>query len=193
MIATLSGTLVEKTPTWAVIEAGGIGFRVFIPVSSYDALGEPGGAVRVLTVLVVREDALILYGFATEAERRLFRLLVSVSGVGPKIAQGILSGISARDFSEAVRKGDAAVLTRIPGVGRKTAERLVLELKDKVGEGDGPSASRPGPSRIEEEAVLALISLGYKRGQAQEAAAKAVKAEPGGTLEEILRRALRHL
>jgi holliday junction DNA helicase RuvA len=193
MIATLTGTLAAKSPTWAVVETGGVGFQVFIPVSSFNALGPAGSEVRLLTHLHVREDALQLYGFATEAERRLFLLLISVSGVGPKLAQGILSGISTDEFESAVRRQDAAALVKVPGVGKKTAERLVLELRDKIG--DAPAAGSGGavgvPSSVEDEAVLALVSLGYKRIQAQEAVRKILKPEPSLALEETLRRALR--
>jgi Holliday junction DNA helicase RuvA len=193
MIASISGKLIRKTPTWIVVESGGIGFHISIPVSSYDAFGETGRDVHVLTHLHVREDALQLFGFASEAERRLFLLLISVSGIGPKLAQGILSGIAVGDFEQAVRTNDLASLTRVPGIGKKTAERLVLELKEKIGE--AVSLTQPsdtsGRSPIEEEAVLALVSLGYRRAQAQEAIQKTVKQDRSLSLEETLRRALR--
>ena len=176
-----------------MVEAGGMGFHISIPISSYDALGETGREVRVLTHLHVREDALQLWGFATESEKRLFLLLISVSGIGPKLAQGILSGISVADFEEAVRNQDLSALIRVPGIGKKTAERLVLELKDKIGEAtvethlELPSQKVP----TEEEAILALVSLGYKHIQAQEAVRKILKLDPLLPLEETLRRALR--
>lgn len=193
MIAFLSGKLAAKSPTWAVVETAGVGFHVFIPVSSFNALGPPGSDVRLLTHLHVREDALQLYGFATEAERRLFLLLISVSGVGPKLAQGILSGISVDEFEAAVRSQDAASLVKVPGVGRKTADRLVLELRDKIGEAHeaGPDASAGMTPSIEDEAVMALVSLGYKRIQAQEAVRKVLKTDPSAPLEETLKRSLR--
>lgn len=190
MIAFITGKLAAKSPTWAVVETAGVGFHVFIPVSSFNALGPAGSDVRLLTHLHVREDALHLYGFATEAERRLFLLLISVSGVGPKLAQGILSGISVEEFEAAVRAQDAAALVKVPGVGRKTADRLVLELRDKIG--DAPAAGPAGAaSPVEEEAVLALVSLGYKRVQAQEAVRKALKTNRSASLEEALKAALR--
>jgi holliday junction DNA helicase RuvA len=193
MIAHISGKLIQKNATWIVVETGGVGFHVSIPVSSYDAFGETGGDVRVLTHLHVREDALQLFGFATEAERRLFLLLVSVSGVGPKLAQGILSGIAVTDFERAVRENDLTTLTKVPGIGKKTAERLVLELREKIGEfksaGDQAAPSEKTP--MEEEAVLALVSLGYRRVQALEAVQKILKQERSLSLEETLRRALR--
>jgi Holliday junction DNA helicase RuvA len=193
MITTLSGRLTHKTPTWVVVETGGVGFHVIIPVSSYEALGEPGREVRILTYLHVREDTLQLYGFATEGERRLFLLLISVSGIGCKLAQGVLSGIPVVDFERAVRSQDIHALIKVPGVGRKTAERLVLELKDKIGEPKtgGEAAMTAGPVSMEEEAVLALVSLGYRRTQAQDAVQKTLRLDSALALEEVIRRALR--
>ena len=184
--------MTHKSPTWIVVESGGIGFHISIPVSSYDAFGETGRDVRVLTHLHVREDALQLFGFATEAERRLFLLLISVSGVGPKLAQGILSGIAVGDFENAVRGNDLAALTKVHGIGKKTAERLVLELKEKIGEFEfsGEQAAPSEKTPMEEEAVLALVSLGYRRAQAQEAVQKIMKQDRSLSLEETLRRAL---
>ena len=192
MIASIAGKMTHKSPTWIVVESGGIGFHISIPVSSYDAFGETGRDVRVLTHLHVREDALQLFGFATEAERRLFLLLISVSGVGPKLAQGILSGIAVGDFENAVRGNDLAALTKVHGIGKKTAERLVLELKEKIGEFkfSGEQAASSEKTPMEEEAVLALVSLGYRRAQAQEAVQKIMKQDRLLSLEETLRRAL---
>jgi len=195
MIASISGKLIRKNPTWIVVESGGIGFHISIPLSSYDAFGETGRDIRVLTHLHVREDALQLFGFSSEAERKLFLLLISVSGIGPRLAQGILSGIAVGDFEQAVRGNDLDSLMKVPGIGKKTAERLVLELKEKIGEAGStaePSAA-PDRSPLEEEAVLALVSLGYKRAQAQEAVRKTLKQDRSMTLEETLRRALRIL
>ncbi len=193
MIAFITGKLAAKSPTWAVVETAGVGFHVSIPVSSFNVLGPAGSDVRLLTHLHVREDALQLYGFATEAERRLFLLLISISGVGPKLAQGILSGISVEEFEAAVRAQDAASLVKVPGVGRKTADRLVLELRDKIGEAPAAGSDAPAgaASPVEEEAVLALVSLGYKRVQAQEAVRKALKTNRSASLEEALKAALR--
>jgi Holliday junction DNA helicase RuvA len=193
MIASISGKLIRKSPTWILVESGGIGFHISIPVSSYDALGETGRDIRVLTHLHVREDALQLFGFATEAERRLFLMLISVSGIGPKLGQGILSGISVDDFEKAVRSQDIASLVKVPGIGKKTAERLVLELKEKIGEVKS-AAEQAMPSYktpMEEEAILALVSLGYRRAQAQEAVQKILRQDRSLSLEETLRRALR--
>src|SRR5690242_8844532 len=134
MISFLHGKVVEALPTQAIIEVGGVGYDVLIPLSSYDKLPQPGQEVKLLTQLVVREDAHILYGFASAPERDLFRLLVNnVSGIGPKIALNVLSGISVTAFRGAVANGDTKALAQISGVGKKTAERIVVELKDKVG------------------------------------------------------------
>jgi Holliday junction DNA helicase RuvA len=191
MISHLRGKLVEKTPTLAVIETGGVGFHVHIPLSSYRMLGEIGQETLVLTYLHVREDVLQLYGFATQEERKLFLLLLSVSGVGPKVAQGILSSSAPESFGQAVAGGDIAFLTQIPGIGRKTAERLVLELKDKVRE-VLPKKEAPGDGRIsvQREAALALVSLGFKQSQAEETVRKICQQDAALPLEELLRCAL---
>jgi holliday junction DNA helicase RuvA len=195
MIAYVQGRLTAKTPTAIVVETGGIGLQLTIPLSTYEALGEVGREVRVLSYLHVREDALQLFGFSTENERRLFLLLLSVTGIGPKVAQGILSGISVDGFESAVRRQDVPALVKVPGVGKKTAERLVLELRDKIGEiGTGGSETvLSGRSGILEEAVLALVSLGYKRAQAQEAVQAVIQGEAAPALETVLRRALQRM
>ena len=191
MISYIRGKLVEKTPTYVIVETGGIGFKLEIPLSSFKALEDVGKAVKIRTYLHAREDILQLFGFATEEERELFQLLISVSGIGPRLAQGILSGISVSDFKVAIRNQDISKLTSAPGVGKKTAERLILELKEKIGE------AKPDKSRIQftmtpagEEAILALISLGYKRSQAVEAVQKLLQKEPSLLVEDIIRRAL---
>src|ERR687893_68894 len=166
MITFLAGKLVAALPTQAVIDVSGVGYEVLIPLSSYDRLPAVGQAVHVLTHLHVREDAHILFGFMTVAERDLFRLLVNnVSGIGPKLALAVLSGMSVSNFKGAVVNGDVALLSKISGLGKKTAERIVLELKDKVGVAaawEAASASHaPSPEQEQaNEAVLALIALG---------------------------------
>ncbi|HEX9934946.1 MAG TPA: Holliday junction branch migration protein RuvA [bacterium] len=194
MISTLQGILSVKAPTSIVVETSGVGFQLSIPFSTYEALGEVGQSIRILTYLHVREDTLQLYGFATEPERRLFLLLLSVTGIGPKVAQGILSGIPVDAFESAVRKRDIEVLLRVPGVGKKTAERIVLELRDKVKDiqPEAMPLTEEGSSLIE-EAVLALVSLGYKRPQAQQAVQSIVQNEPSLTIEGVLRKALQHM
>jgi Holliday junction DNA helicase RuvA len=199
MIASLSGTLRVKTPTEILVDVNGVGYGVLIPLSTFEKLGDLNAHVTLFTYLHVREDALQLYGFATEEERFLFKLLISVSGIGPKIAQGILSGISVADMKSHIAKGDLAALTAIPGVGKKTAERLIIELRDKVGKlaEQVPSAAM-GPADQEagmrQEALLALTSLGYNR-QVAEKAIRQVLNESAGTgisLQDLIKRALRY-
>lgn len=198
MIDFLRGTLHHALPTQVSVEVGGVGYEVLIPVSSFDALPPPGQEVRLLTHLVVREDAHTLYGFASAPERELFRLLVgTVSGIGPKLALNILSGMAPAHFRAAVAQGDVRALSQISGVGKKTAERIVLELKDKVGQmsatGSGPTA-RPEaiPDRLAHDAVLALVALGFKQAEALDTvrATQAILG-PQATLEEIVRRSLK--
>lgn len=199
MIASLTGTVKFKSPTEVLIDVNGVGYSVLIPLSTFEKLGPLNSSTVLLTHLHVREDALQLFGFATEEERYLFRLLISVSGVGPKIAQGILSGISASDLKRHIATGNSAALTAIPNVGKKTAERLVVDLRDKISKAEfgGESALLPGDKReaARAEALLALTSLGYNR-QAAEKAIRAALQENDGTkvaVEELIKKALRHL
>jgi len=198
MIAFLQGLLVEALPTQVTIAVGGVGYEVFIQLSSYDKLPAPGSEVKLLTHLAIREDAHVLYGFATAAERDLFCLLINtVSGIGPRIALNVLSGMTPTVFRGAVATGDVKALSRINGVGKKTAERIVVELKDKIGAAgawEASSAARavaPGEQRSN-DAVLALLALGYKPVEAHDAmrAALAVLGEPA-TVEELVRVALK--
>ncbi len=169
MITHLDGKLESALPTQATVDVNGVGYELFIPLSSYDKLPPAGQAVRILTHLHVREDAQILYGFMSSAERDLFRLLVNhVSGIGPKLALAVLSGMSVSNFKNAVVNSDVVSLSKISGLGKKTAERIVLELKDKVGVAaawEAASATHaPTPEEGQaNEAVLALIALGYKQ------------------------------
>lgn len=195
MISELRGTLLRRTPAEAVIDVGGVGYHVFIPLSTFRALGEPGGEVHVFTHTHVRDDALDLFGFATHAERGIFRALISVTGIGPKLGLAVLSGLSPEVFHRAVVEEDLALLTSISGIGRKTAQRLIVELKDKLSGLDVSSigGGEPGEGQAETgDAVLALVSLGMKRAAAREAVVR-VKREAGQDLavEEIIRRALR--
>lgn len=198
MIASLSGTLKIKTPTEVLIDVQGIGYTVSIPLSTFEKLGDIGSTTTLLTHLHVREDALQLFGFATEEERFLFKLLISVSGIGPKIAQGILSGISAVELKEHIARENVTALTAIPGVGRKTAERLIIELRDKIGKLELITSSTPTLSSqqedVRQEALLALTSLGYNR-QIAEKALRQILNETNGTnlsLQELIKKALRY-
>jgi Holliday junction DNA helicase RuvA len=200
MITFLEGTLVEALPTHVVIGVHGVGYHVFIPLSSYDKLPQPGAALKILTHLQVREDAHVLYGFMSAAERDLFRLLVNhVSGIGPKTALDVLSGMSVTHFKAAVVNGDAGLLAKTKGIGKKTAERIIVELKDKVGVAAAweaaSAAHAPTPAEIQvNDAVLALISLGYKQVDAHKAVKQASDKAGGAlTVEELVRQALKTL
>jgi Holliday junction DNA helicase RuvA len=198
MITYLHGNLIEAHPTQVTVEVNGVGYEALIPLSSYDKLPAPGQTVKLLTHLVVREDAHVLYGFMTAAERELFRLLINtVSGIGPKIALNILSGIQVTAFRGAVAGGDIKMLSQISGVGKKTAERIIIELKDRIGPGgvlEAQSAQR-ALSAIEQkinDAVLALIALGFKPAEAHETI-RATQAllGPEVSLEELVRASLK--
>ncbi len=198
MISFLKGKLVEALPTQLTVEVQGVGYEVLIPLSSFDKLPPPGQEVKLLTHLAVREDAHTLYGFMTAAERDLFRLLINtVSGIGPKLALNVLSGISVTAFRGAVANSDIKSLSQISGVGRKTAERLVVELKDKVGAaGAWEAASAERALSAEEQrvndAVLALMALGFKQTEAHEAVRKAQSAlGEQASLEELVRACLK--
>lgn len=196
MISFLEGILVEKDPTRVVLNLGGVGYEVFIPLSSYDRLPAAGGACRLLTYDHVREDTHALYGFLTEEERRVFLLLLNVSGIGPKLALTALSGLSVRDLKAAVAQADVKRLSSVSGIGRKTAERIVVELKDKLGAGEALEAIAGGAGATPEsvharDAVLALVSLGYKQAEAQKIVRDVLaRVKPGATVEEIVRKAL---
>ena len=198
MITFLQGQLADALPTQVVVDVHGVGYEVLIPLSSFDKLPPPGQPVKLLTQLVVREDAHLLYGFMTEAERNLFRLLThTVSGIGPKTALNILSGISVTAFRGAVAAGDVKSLSQISGVGKKTAERIVVELRDKVGAaGAWEAASAKHALSAEDQklndAVLALMALVFKQAEAHDSvrAAQAVLGA-GATVENLVRACLK--
>ena len=190
MIGSLRGRIASKTPPQLTVDVGGLGYELEAPMSTFFHLPAVGEEVRLLTHLVVREDAHVLYAFGTEEERRLFRSLIKVSGVGPKVALALLSGISVPAFAECVQREDIAALTRIPGVGRKTAERLIVELRARLSTpppGSGTAAGPAGAS-AETEAYGALVALGYRPAEAT----RLLKAVGPGThsTEELIRRAL---
>jgi Holliday junction DNA helicase RuvA len=191
MIGSLRGRITSKIPPQLTIEVGGVGYEVEAPMSTFLHLPNVGEEVKLLTHFVVREDAQLLYGFATEDERRLFRTLLKVSGIGPKIGLALLSGISVEAFALCVKTQDVSALVRVPGVGRKTAERLIVEMRDKI----APSESAPVGAVVvqpeaspEAEAFGALVALGYKPAEAT----RLLKAAGPGThsTEELIRRAL---
>jgi Holliday junction DNA helicase RuvA len=195
MISYIRGKLVEKSPTHIVVESGGMGFWLGIPLSSFTLFGNVGEEICVLTHFHVREDALQLFGFATKEERDLFRLLISISGIGPRLAQGILSGMSVDMFTRAILDEDLSSLSRISGVGKRTAERLVLELRGKLGEKSTEESAVPvfATSPAGEEAVLALVSLGYKRARASDVIQKLLQDDKSLPVEALIRRALRKI
>ncbi len=198
MITFLRGQLVQALPTQVVVDVQGVGYELLIPLSSYDRLPAPGDTIELLTHLAIREDAHVLYGFATPAERELFRLLINtVSGIGPRIALNVLSGMNPTVFRGAVATGDVKALARINGVGKKTAERIVVELKDKVGAAgawEAASAGRgltAGEQKVS-DAALALVALGFKPPEAHDAVKAALAMLGAGALvEDLVRAALR--
>lgn len=201
MITFLRGRLSESLPDRVTVDVQGIGYEVFVPVSTYDRMPAEGQEVKLLTHLLVREDAHILYGFATDEERDLFRLLINrVTGVGPKMGLAVLTGMAVSDFKRHVVQGNVAALSKISGVGKKTAERIILELKDKVGVTDAWKDSAVGTERLTalspeqtamNDAILGLINLGYKQVEAQRAVKKLLEegtpAEPGALVRGALR------
>jgi Holliday junction DNA helicase RuvA len=198
VITFLHGKLVEALPTRVVVEVHGVGYEALIPLSSYDKLPPAGNEVTLLTQLIVREDAHVLYGFATPEERDLFRLLVqTVSGIGPKIALSILSGMNVIAFRGAVANADVKALSQISGVGRKTAERIIVELKDKVGlagawEAASAKHGMPAGEQRLNDAVLALLALGYKQAEAHDSVRQAQAVlGPQATVEELVRACLK--
>ena len=198
MITFLHGKLVEALPTQVTVDVNGVGYELLIPLSSYDRLPLAGQEVKLLTHLAVREDAHVLYGFMTTAERELFRLLINtVSGIGPKIALNILSGMNVTAFRGAVAEGDVKSLSQISGVGKKTAERIVVELKDKVGPAgawEGRSALRalsPEEQKVA-DAVRALVALGVRQIEAHETVRAALNALGAkATIEDLVRASLK--
>ncbi len=197
MITRLQGILLEKTPTEIVLDVHGVGYRVFVPLSVFAALPETGQAVVLHTHFVVREDAQQLFGFLDRSERRLFQALIKVNGIGPRLGLNILSGMEAPVFVQCIHDGDLSALVRLPGIGKKTAERLVVEMRDRlkdwgVAEGTGsvPAAMATAPRQ---EAESALLALGYKPAQAAQAVEAVLKASPSLATPDIIRHALRRL
>jgi holliday junction DNA helicase RuvA len=205
MIAHLSGTLLSKQATSAIVDVNGVGYEITIPVSTFYDLEEPGSNVQLRIYTHVREDALQLYGFKTARERELFLRLISVSGIGPKLGITLLSGMSADEMIASIRTNNLARLTLIPGVGRKTAERLVMELRDKVaslssveleeelGAKSSAGAAVPSEDSMRSDVLSALLNLGYQRNSAEKAVTSAVDEGGDISVELILRRSLRKL
>ncbi len=193
MIASVSGTLLARRPDHVVVDCGGVGYRVFVSLATFCELPGVGSRVELLIHTIVRDDHIHLHGFLGEAEWQAFGHLITVSGIGPKVAQAILSGIPPAELWKAIRAGDAARLTAIPGVGKKTAARLVVELEGRLPKdvGSGEAPGEPAAPQLD-DAVSALMNLGYPEAKAKKAVERAVKqAEPGAPLEEIIKASLK--
>jgi Holliday junction DNA helicase RuvA len=197
VIAHLRGRIFEKHPNRLVLDVNGVGYDVFVPLSTFYGLGEPGSETALRIHTHVREDALVLYGFATLLEQELFERLIGVSGIGPKVALAVLSGIEPLDLIRAIERGDLARLTAIPGVGKKTSERIVLELKDRLPRAQvaavAAGVASPETSSLHDDLLSALVNLGYHRPLAEKAVESAIKALPDVGFERTLKQALREL
>jgi Holliday junction DNA helicase RuvA len=193
MIGRLRGVLVEKTPNELLIEVAGVGYEVEIPLTTYYNLPESGAEVLIHTHMVVREDAQLLFGFGSLQERTLFRTLIKVNGVGPKLAIGILSGIEATAFAKAVQNKDVKALVALPGVGKKTAERLIVEMQDRLDEVPQAGAAPAAIGQVDPlaDAEAALINLGYKPQEASRALAAV--DDPNDSIENLIKQALKNL
>ena len=190
MIAHLRGCILEKHPTYLILEAAGVGYEIAISVPSFSGLPSEGREVSLYIYTHVREDVLALYGFLRREEKQLFERLISVSGIGPKLAMTVLSGIAAEALVNALRSNDLTALTRVPGVGKKTAERMVLELRDKLEGFAAQPASAPA-SRMEEDVVSALVNLGYQRSPAEQAVKRAMdRAGENASFEQLFRQTM---
>ncbi len=195
MITSVTGKLVTKKPTEVVIDVHGIGYQIHIPTTTYERLPESGSTATLHTHHHVREDALLLFGFADQAQRAVFRLLISVSGIGPKLALAALSAFDPDDLCGYIARGDVGVLTGVPGVGRKTAERMIVELKDKVTDAAlavAAGGAIVGNGSLRADALAALEALGLSRASAEKNVAKVLREDPEvATVEELIRRALK--
>ena len=198
MIAQVRGRILEKHPNRVIVDVNGVGYDVFVPLSTFYVLGDAGTEISLRTHTHVREDALALYGFATLLEQELFERLIGVSGIGPRVALAVLSGIEPLELIRAIERGDVARLTAIPGVGKKTSERIVLELKDRLPRPQVAAVALGGDSRspateIRDDLLSALVNLGYHRPLAEKAVASAITMVPDGGFERTLKQALREL
>lgn len=193
MIARLSGTLAEKQVQRLIVDVQGVGYDVLVPLSTFYSLGEPGSPVTLRIYTHVREDALQLYGFLTPLEQELFERLITVSGIGPKVALAVLSGIEPADLVRAIRQGDIARLTSIPGIGRKTAERLVVELKDRLRAADDDGGAQGAAGGLRDDLLSALVNLGYQRTTVEKTVDTVLGRSGGADFQGALREILREL
>lgn len=201
MITQLRGTLIHKTPIEVVIDCGGVGYAVSVSTITSEKLPETGVDITLLTMLIIREDAHQLFGFLSEAERDIFKLLISISGIGPKTAITILSAGNLADLQDTIMRGDLSRLQKLPGVGKKTAERIIVELRDKIGKVEGfeesadDAVASATQRDVRDETLAAMVKLGYQRAAADKAIKTALHAEPTAqfTVEQLLRKALRNV
>ncbi|MEN3037777.1 MAG: Holliday junction branch migration protein RuvA [Candidatus Kryptonium sp.] len=199
MIFALEGKVVSKAPTEIVIDVGGVNYLVHIPVTIYDKIGDVGSNAKLYTYLIVKDEEMFLYGFSSIEEREFFKMLISVSGIGPKMAQAIMSGMSVDELKDSIVRGDVSTLISIPGVGKKTAERVIVELRDKIAKiefaGKHPEFVSSDQVEVRNEALLALVSLGFTRQSAEKAIRLAIKENEKKefTVEELVKLALRHI
>ena len=192
MIAYLKGKLIHKAPGQVVIETGGVGYAAAIPISSYIKLGEAGGTVELFIHTHLTDDSLALYGFATREEKDMFLKLIGISGIGPKLAMNILSGIEPGDLEEAVRSGDVARISLVPGIGKKTALRITMELQDKLEKKEKLLAAKSSPEK--EDLLSALQNMGFRRKEVERAVDQTLAAhKPGADFEKLLRECLKRL
>jgi Holliday junction DNA helicase RuvA len=197
VIAHLRGRILEKHPNRIAVDVNGVGYDVFVPLSTFYGIGDAGGEIALRIYTHVREDTLALYGFATRLEQDLFERLIGISGIGPKLALAVLSGLEPYDLVRAIERGDVARLTNIPGVGKKTSERIVLELKDRLPKVVDAAVATETPalqsSEVRDDVLSALVNLGYHRPLAEKAVAAAFTVIPDGGFERTLKQALREL
>lgn len=192
MIGYLTGKIISKKPTRILIDVNGVGYLVNISINTFEKLPDEGEAASLYTYLSVREDSLTLFGFSAEAEKQMFELLISVNGIGPKLAQSVLSGIQIEDLKEAIKSGNLSRIIAVPGIGRKTAERILIDLKDKMDN----IVSETGaaiPYKIKDDAVMALTTLGYNQKTADKAVRDILSAVPNIQLEDLIKNALSNL
>ncbi len=193
MIAHLRGRILEKHPNRLIVDVDGVGYDLYVPLSTFYGLGDTGSPIALRVHTHVREDALALYGFATRLEQDVFERLIAISGIGPKLALAVLSGIETPELVHAIERADVARLTAIPGVGKKTAERMVLELKDRLPRSPTDAPDGPPATVLRDDLHSALINLGYHRPLAEKAVDAVMRGATGGDFEQLLRAALREI
>lgn len=193
MIGCLTGKIISKKPTRIILDVSGVGYLVNISINTFEKLPDEGEAASVFTYLAVREDSLTLFGFFTEAEKQMFELLISVNGIGPKLAQSVLSGIQIEDLKDAIKSGNLSRIIAVPGIGRKTAERILIDLKDKMDTIVSEAGAAGIPFKIKDDAVMALTTLGYNQKTADKAVRDILAAVPNIQLEELIKSALSNL